>query len=52
MTSGTDLDSVLKAHREWPVLPGLFLTTALPITLASVSCRISRACARRLPLCV
>ena len=26
--SGTDLDSVLKCTREWPVLPELFLTTA------------------------
>jgi hypothetical protein len=37
--------------RLLPVLPELFLTTAFPITLFSVSCRISRAYARRPPYC-
>ena len=35
--------------RLLPVLPELFLTTVFPITRFSVSCRISRADARRLP---
>src|SRR5271170_6290460 len=37
--------------RLLPVLPELFLTTAFPITRFSVSCRISRAYARRPPPC-